>query len=363
MTNLNPDFYFAANFDDETSDSYSNEFPGFSPHSDKENVYYNCDQSSVSSESKKIRKKRNAYQKIDDETRLELLEAVQKRGETLKSAAKRLNINYSSAKSILHTYRKEGRILKKSALDRPINLYPINSYELDIGSINHLPPITFENLNPNKINFPECFGQNNYHHAQAQRVQESGPSSPLRGLTANFGTLFLSSQQIIESQNMSSPQISNAVRLSHSSSNDYSSTTSSLDFSYVNTNATISQNPSNPLEQLKYMDNFYMNYSNSPLSGGGANINKEQSNTGSRTAGQKEFDSFTDMMNSFQDQSCLAEEFNFDSQVIRPTRPNVASEKFEAKTSQQENFAWNETYKNFINAPNFLSSTLNKVSN
>jgi hypothetical protein len=68
----------------------------------------------IETTTKKIRKKRNAYQKIDDDLRIKLLEAVQQHGETLKAAASRYGINYSSAKSILHTYRKEGRILKKS---------------------------------------------------------------------------------------------------------------------------------------------------------------------------------------------------------------------------------------------------------
>jgi len=75
------------------------------------------DTDSLSDSSKKIRKKRNTYQKISDDIRVQLLEAVQN-GETLKAAAKRHKINYSSAKSILHTYRKEGRILKKSAQER-----------------------------------------------------------------------------------------------------------------------------------------------------------------------------------------------------------------------------------------------------
>jgi len=69
------------------------------------------------SDSSRLRKKRNTYQKISDDIRVNLLEAVQN-GETLKAAAKRHKINYSSAKSILHTYRKEGRILKKSAQER-----------------------------------------------------------------------------------------------------------------------------------------------------------------------------------------------------------------------------------------------------
>lgn len=75
------------------------------------------DNESFSDSSRKIRKKRNTYQKISDDIRMQLLEAVQN-GETLKAAAKRHKINYSSAKSILHTYRKEGRILKKSAQER-----------------------------------------------------------------------------------------------------------------------------------------------------------------------------------------------------------------------------------------------------
>jgi len=88
---------------------------------DPSSPYHNnaalSDTDSISDSSRKIRKKRNTYQKISDDIRIMLLEAVQK-GETLKAAAKRHKINYSSAKSILHTYRKEGRILKKSAQER-----------------------------------------------------------------------------------------------------------------------------------------------------------------------------------------------------------------------------------------------------
>jgi len=84
---------------------------------------HSSDNDSVSYESRKIRKKRNTYHKISDDIRMDLLESVQN-GETLKSAAKRHNINYSSAKSILHTYRKEGRILKKSVQERNFKKKP-----------------------------------------------------------------------------------------------------------------------------------------------------------------------------------------------------------------------------------------------
>jgi len=72
---------------------------------------------SISGSSKKI-KKRKKYSKIDDEIRMKLLEDVANKGDTLKAAAERYNVNYSSAKSIFHTYRKEGRILKKPAREK-----------------------------------------------------------------------------------------------------------------------------------------------------------------------------------------------------------------------------------------------------
>jgi len=72
----------------------------------------------ISSNSKKISKKRTKYNKINNEIRLKLIDAVEKDGELLKSAAKRFNVNYSSAKSIFQTYRKEGRVLRKTNKNR-----------------------------------------------------------------------------------------------------------------------------------------------------------------------------------------------------------------------------------------------------
>jgi len=68
--------------------------------------------------SKKILRKRKKYHKIDDNIRMKLVEAVEKNGEMLKTAASRYGVNYSSAKSIFHTYRKEGRVVKKNIRER-----------------------------------------------------------------------------------------------------------------------------------------------------------------------------------------------------------------------------------------------------
>lgn len=104
-------------FDLEYSDPYSESIPPLEPP-------FAAQDQGINTTTKKIRKKRNAYQKIDDNLRVKLLEAVQQNGETLKAAANRYGINYSSAKSILHTYRKEGRILKKSSQDKSMKRIP-----------------------------------------------------------------------------------------------------------------------------------------------------------------------------------------------------------------------------------------------
>lgn len=56
------------------------------------------------------------YKKVDNEKRLFLLTMIKEEGISLKEASKKLDINYSTAKTILRVYRLENRILKKSSL-------------------------------------------------------------------------------------------------------------------------------------------------------------------------------------------------------------------------------------------------------
>jgi hypothetical protein len=130
--------------EEEVSDTFSTSAPNSSNtnHEDASpyltNNYNGSDSESLSDSFGKNRKKRNTYQKIPDDVRVGLLDAV-KNGETLKSAAKRYKINYSSAKSILHTYRKEGRIRKKSAQERT-SIKKKNSISLSsVSSECHVP--------------------------------------------------------------------------------------------------------------------------------------------------------------------------------------------------------------------------------
>lgn len=50
------------------------------------------------------------YIQIDIEKRKELLEELEKNNTTIKNAAEKLNINYSTAKNIVNVYRREKRI-------------------------------------------------------------------------------------------------------------------------------------------------------------------------------------------------------------------------------------------------------------
>jgi len=58
--------------------------------------------------------KRRKYRNITDAMRKKLIEAVETQGEKIKHAAKKFNINYSSAKSICQVFKREGRANKKA---------------------------------------------------------------------------------------------------------------------------------------------------------------------------------------------------------------------------------------------------------
>jgi hypothetical protein len=102
----------------------------------------------------------NIYSKVGNEKRMALLDMVKLQGRSLKDAATSLNINYSTAKTILRVYRIENRILKKSPnqkkVERKCRIYtrpdlssqgseinykklPVDSKQNDSDSTTHLP--------------------------------------------------------------------------------------------------------------------------------------------------------------------------------------------------------------------------------
>ncbi|CAD8195813.1 unnamed protein product [Paramecium octaurelia] len=61
------------------------------------------------------------YAIIDQSIRIQLLRRILSKQATIKDAAKEFGVNFSTAKAILQTYRKEGRIGKKKTRERNKN--------------------------------------------------------------------------------------------------------------------------------------------------------------------------------------------------------------------------------------------------
>ena len=88
----------------------------------------------TSSFSELQKKLKRPYTKIADDCRIQLLRMVnfimhlkvEEEKKTLKEASKILSINYCSAKTVMQTYRKKGRIRKKLTRDRKEKLPKIS---------------------------------------------------------------------------------------------------------------------------------------------------------------------------------------------------------------------------------------------
>lgn len=333
--------------------------------------------SDVLDKSKRIRKKRNAYHKIDDEIRLGLLEAVQ-RGETLKSAAKRYQVNYSSAKSIFHIFRKEGRILKKATQEKTLE-----GSSVPLGQEAEIPPQFTQNYNVNpmaalfqKSNFsqaPQACQPLDFRHERPYCAMDEGvgSSSPLGGLVDSFSELLKVGGNMKPKEDIM--KANNYVPTYPSRFNPKMGpfVENSMPRSQPNPQVCFvpKMNPNSvrsPAERNKHLDGFYMNYSNSPLSGN-AKMIREGSGSGSNKYLQGEFDSFTDMLSAFQTQNPRAGNIGNmkDASIPKLMVPGNG----EAKGSFEEEI-WGgslenaaiDTYKSFLDAQKVLSNAFRKAS-
>lgn len=143
-----------------------------------------------------------------------------------------------------------------------------------------------------------------------------------------------------------------------------------------------SKPPTNPLvspgEKMKQFDNFYMNYSNSPLSGKrGGGMVQEGSESGSNRYLQGEFDSFSEMISAFQTQKHLTESLKDLSvsrfmgetpKAMEATQTPKEAKPVERKPSGEDDLGWAryfsdttaDTYKNFAEAQTVLSDAFTK---
>jgi len=375
-------------YDDDASDIISTSAPN-SGLDENSPPYGYGDDDGVSNKSKKIRKKRNAYQKIDDDVRVKLLEAVQQHGETLKAAAKRYGINYSSAKSILHTYRKEGRILKKSAQDRGVKRRPD---AMTSQNILHTPPTdlvhtqSMPSISNHRMDFRQNLRVNTGRPEMRPESERSfgdlpSPSSPMNKLTDHFGNILQINQNGMYDENNNGQQyqphrikqnvqpgnIQNMSRFNpkyeprnmqmEGSPNIHSSTSQMQQPQMSNFDGTFDM-----------LNNFYMNYSNSPLSSERIVKDGSSKSTGTNRLA-KEFDSFSDMINALQKKT--SEELKDEIHIPRPLRYNTAQkfqEQLESKMGNEEEWkgtienAALDTFRTVVDAQLLLCDALKKAS-
>jgi len=221
-----------------------------------------CD--SYSDSSRRMRKKRNTYQKIPDDIRMQLLEAVQN-GETLKAAAKRHKINYSSAKSILHTYRKEGRILKKSAQERTTKKRSLPNSEFE-QSAKPTKQYKKENVKATENDYP--FSQSFAPLGQKVKAEpnnngeEANFRNPKKVLVENSNTKFLT--QHYESHTVNQPlTLPDNVHSVHKEDESTMRMLAIIENEHptdANHNNEAAYKEENPTHKFKLFDNFYFNH-------------------------------------------------------------------------------------------------------
>jgi hypothetical protein len=330
--------------------------------------------SDILCKSKKIRKKRAAYQKIDDDIRLKLLEAVQ-RGETLKSAAKRYQVNYSSAKSIFHIFRKEGRILKKVTQEKTFEFdLPIQS-EMEMNN-HHL----FMNSNLARLNTP--YQKPAFSHSsqtmdfRADRMftpleEITGMSSPVNGLVDNYAEFLKLGNNMKNKAYMPAfPSRFNPNQKMNLVDYNFPKIQTVQQMCLTPTPKRSTNTPLGPIERLKQFDNFYMNYNNSPLSGN-AKMIREGSESGSNRNLQGEFDSFSEMVSAFQTQPLRRESLKKEMGMLgMPNLFQSMVEKPDVKMCLDEEMAYPgclesaafDTVKTFMDAHVVLSNAFKKAS-
>jgi len=268
------------------------------------------DSDCLSDTSRKIRKKRNTYQKISDDIRVMLLEAVQN-GETLKAAAKRHKINYSSAKSILHTYRKEGRILKKSAQERTAKKKPEMSSEVNTPQ-KPVKSSKKENMQPTLTNPTLSIekAKQQLNNQSANFNTESVPLACIQGLNDNSSTLKPTKHEY-HAQNDSHGKIDSETHgahlfyQSHHKGDEHGHNKDHYETNYM---GNLEGSHAN-MHKAKFFDGFHMSYFDAPLSETGVDHHQQQQHHHYLADGpeytnymfvQKEFDPFSEMLNSVE---------------------------------------------------------------
>lgn len=164
-------------------------------------------------------RKKSSYRKINNENRQKLIEMVYLKDFLLKDAAKMLNINYSTAKTILRIFRMEKRISKKNSPD-----------------LNCLNQIRKENLKKFKIirNNKTEFNDRNKSELAFESISNSTFSTNTNSNINNNSNCFNHQQLLIKNIQEAFPALMNEINLFNLNSNENSNENISLALNILN---------------------------------------------------------------------------------------------------------------------------------
>jgi len=191
--------------------------------------------------------------------------------------------------------------------------------------------------------------------------------SPMNGLTKNFGHLLLNAtKHLKEEVNVQKPQVSGftlipALKLPMQV-NESSPSTTPIHLQHMSLGPlnVVNHSPNNPLGVLKSLDNFYLNYSNSPLSGGAANIFSDSS---SHNQFPTEFDSFSEMVSALQNQPVSINKSTGDLYIQTPlafNSPRFPFNRIDAGISNEDNAV--NMIRGLLETQQLLSNTIQSAS-
>lgn len=303
----------------------------------------------------RLRKKRSTYQKIPDDIRIDLLEAVQN-GETLKAAAKRHKINYSSAKSILHTYRKEGRILKKSAQERTIKRKgdTVLDYEQDPKPVKQCKK---ENMQPTDAKASKSINSSEKKKPLAQSSTDNTANNNKLGTKKNqSSTQVEDSKPVTEASKTTQKEVSNNVAVEQRDTSEVNHT-GSLDHVHHNTT------------KVKPYDSFHGNYMNGSLSEAGDHIMGDRHDISNHMYGSRDFDPYNDLMHSLHNKSHPNDDMHHNANPFAFSQvfghPDGLGDRVGRKDSfddfHLDNFAYCPL-KSFMDTQNLFREALRKAS-
>jgi hypothetical protein len=328
------------------------------------------DSDGLSESSRRIRKKRNTYQKISDDIRVLLLEAVQN-GETLKAAAKRHKINYSSAKSILHTYRKEGRILKKSAQERttkkksdifeepdtpqkPVKASKKENVQPALSASKMVQPIA---LSAEKSKQPQNNGFNT----------ESTPLACIQGLNDNSSTLkTMKHEYHHEDGKFNAEGQTSLFHPYHHKEDEHKDSKEHHEVNYMGA-------LEGAHNKTKFFDNFHMNYFDAHLPEHGVDHHQQQHHYHAGEGPEytnymfTHTDPFTEMMNSIHGKHFQMDDHHNTNALLYPKGFNVTN-PLEDKAGKGEHAMNYEDggdncpLRNFMDSQNLFRTALRKAS-